>query len=160
MAIKIDEFKGYLTIDKNALDDELVQQPSLVFEVSEAYEKAAELRDKLKEELATIDAELDGIVRIELAKKDKVTEAAVKAAIQMHKKHEAAFNAYVKAKTDAGILNGLRESFSTKSKALDGLVELHKSNYFERSSAQGSRSTDEYVYKRRRAQIAGGRKSK
>ena len=61
--MKIEEFRQYLTIDKLALDDEVVRQPSLFYEVSEAYVEAVAVRDDCKEALASVDDELDSSVR-------------------------------------------------------------------------------------------------
>lgn len=161
MKFKLDEFRNYLTIDKHRLDDEIIQQPSLLFAVSEALEQALADRDRLKEGLATVDAELDGEVRLDLEKQDvKVTEALVKAGVQTHKKHEAAFEAYIQAKTEAGILGSLKESFQTRSYGLRDLVQLHMSNYFEAESVRGTNASDTMVYKRRRAQISEARKGR
>jgi len=63
MMINIKELKGYLVINKASLDDELVQQSGLFFNVGEAYIEAVDQRDALKEDLGIIEAELDSEIR-------------------------------------------------------------------------------------------------
>ena len=58
--IDIEEFRNYLRIDKHQLDDELEAQSEMLFKISEASVQASAHRDMLKEQLATVDAELDG----------------------------------------------------------------------------------------------------
>src|SRR5258707_13843885 len=110
MTIKlIENLRNYLEIDKHSLDDELVKQPSLFFDVSDAYVEAVAECDSCKEELATVDAELDGAVRLRLEHGDKkVTEAAVKHAIQTDEKHGAAFDTFILAKVRADKLKALK----------------------------------------------------
>jgi hypothetical protein len=146
----IEELKGYLAIDKHALDDELVQQPQLFFTIAEACERAAQRRDDLKEELSTIDATLDAKFR----KEEKVTDAAVKNKIVAHKEHIEASEAYLEAKHEANMLTVLKESMQTRGYMLRDLVQLYHSSYFERNSVKDTGQTDAYVYQQRRQRIA------
>lgn len=157
MSFDLEEFAGYLKISKSLLDDEIVQQPSLFYEVSSAYVDAVAERDALKEQLTLADAKLDGEVR-ERAEKDdeKVTEAIVRNRIQTHKKHEAAFAAYMQAKTQADKLQAMKESMASRAYMLRDLVQLHMANYFETSSVKDQRA-DRMVYQGRRERLAEGR---
>lgn len=150
----IEEFKGYLKIDKSALDDEIIQQPQLFFEVSEAYVEAVAVRDSKKEELAQIDAELDAKYRNSL---EKATEGTIKAKIQTDKKHGTAFTAYINAKELADSLLALKEAFQQRGYMLRDLVSLHTANYYETSSARGTGQTEDFAYHRRRERLAAAR---
>ena len=68
-----------LTIDKSVLDDEVIRQPVLFYTVSEMLVDALAERDAAKEELNSVDADLDGIWRRKLGKdpKAKAPEAVV-----------------------------------------------------------------------------------
>lgn len=135
----IEELRSRLRIDKHRLDDELIEQASLYFEVSEQQVLAVAQRDALKEEVSTVDAELDSIVRKELEKKSaKYTEAMVKGGIAQHKHHLAAFDAYVAAKQKADKLTGLLESFRQRGQMLRELCGLYSTNYFNRDSVAAS----------------------
>lgn len=131
---KFEELKAALRIDKMNLDEEAINQPMLYMEVSEMYVQRAADRDALKENLAVVDAALDKELRVKMTKDlEKFTEAMVKAAIQGHKKHVAAFEAYSDAKEQSDFLAALKESFQQRKSMLQELVSLHISNYFERS---------------------------
>src|SRR5260221_8376271 len=79
-----------LLIDRNALDDELINNPSFIQEVCDEAAEAIAHRDAMKEALDTIDAELDAELR-EGAKNNKMTETAIKMAIQTHPTHQKPF---------------------------------------------------------------------
>src|SRR5882672_5905581 len=109
----IEEFKGYLVIDKNSLDHEITQHPELLFKVSEAYAQAVAERDRFKEALAIVDAALDAEIRADL-EGEKVTEAIVKNKVQVHEGHAKSLDEYLNAKYTADVLGALRDSFSTR----------------------------------------------
>lgn len=155
--LKIDEFRGYLAIDKAALDDEIIQQPSLFFRVCEEYVVAAAERDALKEQLSYVDAQLDAEVRRRLEREDaKATEAMVKAQVQTHGDHEAAFTEFVEAKKKADVLSALKEAFHMRGYMLRDLASLTIANYYGETSIKGH-AVDTAVYKRQRQRLAEGR---
>ena len=143
----IDELKEYLKINKHRLDEELEEQPMLLFQISEAYVAAAAQRDALKEELATVDAKLDHEGRIDLDRKlDKVTEAMVKNYVQTNKKHEAATMAYFAAKQQADLLSALKESFQSRGFMIRDLCSLYTANYYEQSSVKPTNDANRTTY--------------
>lgn len=153
------EFTRYLRIDKQALDDEIVQQPGLFYRVCEAYVEAAAERDAAKEHLAMVDAGLDGEARHRAeVDGEKITEGAIRGKVVLHKKHEAAFNAYVTAKTRADKLEAMKDSFKQRSFMLRDLAQLYVANYYESNSVQGIDRNDTAVYKKHRERLAEGRK--
>lgn len=157
----INEFKKYLEIDRNALDEELAHQPQLFFTVSEAYVEAAAMRDELKEKLATTDAELDNLVRIDLEQsQSKVTEAIVKNAIQSHPAHKAASDAYLAAKKEADVLLAMKDSFYQRASMIRDLSSLYIANYYDSSSTKGTSATDSATYKRQRERLAEARQTR
>ena len=158
MTITIDEFRKYLQIDKNSLDEEIIKQPSLSFEVAEAYIQAAARRDALKEKLATIDAELDAEIREDFENNSvKITEALVKNTIQCHKDHEIAAKAYFAVNEQANLWQALKDAFHQRSYMLRDLVSLHTANYFESASARGDARSDKFVYNETRDRLADAR---
>lgn len=150
MTIDIEEFKKYLVIDKNSLDQEIIQHPELLFHIAEACIEAASERDARKEILAMTDATIDAEVRDEA---DKITEAAVKNRIQVHAKHVEAWTSYAEAKQRADVLSALRDSFSTRGFMLRDLVQLHVSGYWENNSVTGQ----DPAYRRTRQRLADAR---
>lgn len=152
--INLNELKKTLSIDKYALDEELIRQPSLFFDVSEAYVEALALRDTKKEELATVDAELDAEVRLG---NEKITEAKVKSLVQAHPKHEEAFISFNEAKLQADRLGALKEAFSTRAYLLRDLVQLYTVGYFQDASVKETQATGAVVYSRQRERLAENR---
>ena len=150
---KIEEFKKYLRIDKLSLDEELVQQPALFYDISEAYVALAAIRDGLKEQLATVDARLDTAVRVRLEKTGKVTEAMVKNAIQLDDLHIAASDDYNRAKQAADEMSSLKEAFHQRAYMLRELCGLFTANYFERNSVSGSASVEAVQYDSKRTRL-------
>ena len=157
----LNKLKALLAIDKTSLDEEISKQPTLFYEVAEALVTAMAERDACKEELATIDAELDGQVRAALGRsEEKVTEAMVRNSVQVHKKHEAATDTYMAAKTNADLLGAMKEAFAQRSYMLRDLCSLYVSSYYEQSSVQGTNSTDKAQYDARRKQLASARRER
>lgn len=150
MPFDIDEMRSYLAIDKHALDDAVIQNPVLFDRVAEAYAEATAERDALKEELATVDAQLDGSLRL---KNTTATEGKVKALIQAHPQHQKAFTEWLEAKEYADKLGVLKEAFKDRSHMLRTLADLHVSGYFERTSIRPTTATDEVVYRKRRERL-------
>ena len=154
--IKTDEFRQYLKIDKHALDQELEEQPMLLFQISEAYVQAAAERDMLKEQLATADAKLDNKIRMDYGD-TKYTEAMVKNSIQTDKKHDAAMLKYLDAKKQADLLLALKEAFQSRGYMIRDLCSLYNANYFEEASVRGTGETNRATYSKGRQRIAEAR---
>lgn len=151
----IDEFRDYLKVDKNHLDDDLVQHSQLFFKVAEAYVRASAKRDELKEDLTLLDAELDGRVRKRADDKDeKYTEAQIKALILTNKDHVDASEAYHNAKTEADMLGALKESFVTRGHHIRDLCQLYTAQYFDTNSVRADANADRTIYQERRKRIA------
>lgn len=153
MTTEIGELREYLRIDKTRLDEELEEQPMLLFKISEAYIQAAAARDAAKEHLATVDAKLDKKGREELDRREeKVTEAMVKNYVQTAKDHEKATQGYFDAKNNADLLSALKDAFHQRGSMLRDLATLYNANYYEQGVAKpttaGNRAT--YSMKRER----------
>ena len=135
--LDVEEFRRHLLIDKDDLDTEFVQHPSLYFRISEASVLASSRRDEAAEKLKLVDAELDGDVRDDLEKAgQKVTEAQVKASILMHKRHQEAAQQLSDLTFEASRLQALKESFAQRGYALRELASLFASEYWTKSSAR------------------------
>src|SRR6185437_11627731 len=134
--IVLEDLKKQLAIDKTALDDEVIRQPGLFYEVSEQLTMANAERDGAKEELATVDAELADKWRRSLAKtvKGRVTDAMVAQCVQTSADHEKAFTIYLNAKAKAEKLLVLKDAFMQRSYMLRDLVTLYSANYYEDTS--------------------------
>ncbi len=154
----IDALKKYLLIDKSSLDDELAHQSEIFYRIAEAYVEAVAKRDMLKEDMATVDAMLDGQIRATAA--EKITEAQVKSKIQLDPTHQAASNSYFDAKTRADLLGALKEAFGQRSYLIRDLCQLYISNYYGANAVQGTSGTDAVAYRQRRHRLAEAREKR
>lgn len=156
MTFDVEEFRKYLVIDKNALDDEVIQQPTLVCKVAEAYVEAAALRDACKEAVATIDAQIDVGVREEL-EGEKITETIVRNRVQTHQAHKEAWDAYLTAKYEADVLGALKDAFVNRGFMLRDMVQLAVIGYFDVSSIKGTKAASDFAYHMKREILAKAR---
>lgn len=157
----IEQLKALLAINKNELDTEISNQPSLFYEVAEACVSAMAERDARKEELATVDAELDGKARVTLSQREeRVTEAMVKNAVQSHKDHEQAFEAYMEAKTKSDLFSAMKDSFGQRGYMLRDMVQLYVASYFEQPSVRGDANADRAVYDVQRERLGQARRNR
>lgn len=156
--IPLAELQQHLAIDKAVLDDEVIRQPMLFYTISEALTDAFALRDGAKEELASVDAEMDSVWRKKLSKTDaRVTEKLVQNCVQCSSEHEKAFEAYLQAKTYADKLLALKEAFQQRSYMLRDLVSLYSANYYEVSSIKPTQATEASHYNANRARMSNAR---
>lgn len=131
----LSDLQQQLQIDKMVLDDEVIRQPMLFFEVSDQLTEAMAERDAAKEELAAVDAELDQKIRKKLSSgQARVTEGLITSHVITSPEHEKAFTAYLNAKTRSDKLEALKDAFKQRSFMLRDLVALHAANYYETTS--------------------------
>lgn len=156
--LNLNDLQKNLAIDKMVLDDEVIRQPMLFYEVSDQLTDALAERDAAKEELAVTDAELDNSWRRKLAKvKDRVTDKVVLSCVMTSSDHEKAFKTYLQAKTRADRLLALKEAFQQRSFMLRDLVALYSANYYETTSLKPSRAQDISHYHSNRAHMNDAR---
>lgn len=157
--LTLTDLQEQLAIDKSCLDDEVIRQPMLFYSVSEMLVDALAERDAAKEELNSVDADLDGIWRRKLGRepKNKLTEAMVKNHVQLSAEHEKAFDVYLKAKTKADRLTALKEAFQARSYMLRDLVSLYSANYYEDASVKPTRAQEASQYASNRSRISNAR---
>src|SRR6267142_3020317 len=107
-----------LLIDRNSLDDELINNPSFIQEVCDKAAEAIAHRDAMEQALDTVDAELDSEIReLTITKTPKMTETAIKTTIQLRPEHKNAFERYNQAKLAAAKATNLVKSAETRSRA-------------------------------------------
>jgi len=146
----INDLKQYLKIDKLALDEELTQQASLLYQISEEYAVAVGERDGLKESLAIEAAKADQRAREQLG--DKATEPKVKALVTLDEQRIAANGKYLDAKYQADALEALKDSFQQRGYMLRDLAQLYISNYYTTDSVRSTPQTNEALYRSKRMQ--------
>lgn len=152
---KIEEFRNYLRIDKTRLDDELVEQPQLFFEVSEQYTEAVAHRDAMKAQVESVYASLDGSYR----SGEKSTEGAIKSQIINSEHWRAANDDFLQAKKWADQWGVLKDSFNQRSEMLKSLCKLYATNYFETRAIMGNADTNEMAYEARKQKMSAKRRT-
>jgi hypothetical protein len=159
--IDLVEFKKCLKIDKLALDDEVMQQASLLYEVSEALVEAIAKRDALKDNLAKLEAEIDQDLRTGFEESEiKYTEPKIKSLVLIDTARTKANTELLAAKTQADRLTALKEAFHQRGYMLRDLCSLYQANYFESSASRPNNQMSDAVYNQRRARLAESRKSR
>lgn len=123
-----EELKAKLVIDKNKLDEELQANPQLIADIAEAYAEALDKRDSSSEILKGVDAD----VSLDLRKNatEKLTEDKVKAMILVDPRHREQANKVLNYGKEFSLIQGLLKAADARTKALSGLVELHKTGYY------------------------------
>jgi hypothetical protein len=160
---RLEEFRERLTVDRNALDEALLEQPELYWLVSEAYVSACAKRDTAYDNIKTIDAELDKSIRVNFEKSGKkVTDKVVLSETLAHADHQNAVYEHLTLKEQAEKLGALKESYSQRSYVLKELVNLYVSGYYAQSSVdrESSRAVDDHMYQSNKSRLAEERKSR
>jgi hypothetical protein len=120
-----------LRIDKHALDDALIQQPELYREIAELLPLEISRKDAAKLALAQIEAIVDAEVREDARKAgDKITEKEIDAQKTLDKRVVLAQKELIAINRRVGEVAALRASYEERSKALEGLIHLYKTGYW------------------------------
>lgn len=123
-----------LKIDRFRLDDMLVEQPQVYWEVANAYALAVSRRDELKERSVFVMATVSNRIRTESEKKPP--EAAIAHMIELDEEYTAARGAYLKAKTTADELIALKGAYEQRAHMLRDLAQLYIAGYFSDDSVR------------------------
>ena len=125
-------FKEDAQIDKLALDYEWLRQSTLYHKYSTAYANAVFERDKAKERLELVRAELDSEIRKypEDFGLTKVTEPAVASAIVQDERYQEAKNEYLDTVREMNIVAGAKTAMEHKKTALEVMAKLYLSGYW------------------------------
>jgi hypothetical protein len=158
-----ERLEAAITIDRDALDDELVMQPQLLWQVSEAYTDAVSRADQAKEALAVSQSKVSLRIRRDLSRKgEKATENIITAKINTDEEYQAAIEEHLTAKNEAEKLRGLKEAYLQRGFVLKDLCALYVAGYFGETTVRGANvetvRRDEYA--RNRVQLAKNRRAK
>jgi len=124
-----------LTIDKHSLDDELVRQPILFFDMAQLSATATAERDYAKDQLGLKDAELGSKWRKKLEKRgERPTIQLIEECVLTDAIHIKYSDKYIKSKEVCDKCYAMKESFQQRSYMLRELVSLHISGYYATSA--------------------------
>lgn len=126
-------YQDDMHIDEDALEVELLEQPSLMLKYSLKLAEARETRDMAKEELDLVEAGIDRAVRTDPEKygiAGKVTEGAIKAAVLMAEEYKNAQEKLREADYELNVMHGVVKAIDARKSSLENLVKLHGQQYF------------------------------
>lgn len=141
-----------LRIDPHTLDKEWIRQPDLVGDYGAALSNARRELDDASTAVGVISAELDASIRDRPGKFgiDKLTEGAIKQAIQNDESYQAACSKVNEIKHLVNLLGVAMTRLEHRKKALENLTELHFAGYYaEPTPKQRSQERLDEMKKRR-----------
>jgi len=126
------DFDRDLRIDETALDVECLEQPSLMMAYAQEAAEARMEMDTAKESLDVIEAQVDSEVRDcpEDFGLKKITESAIKSAVVLDERVQAAKKRLTQAKLDYGMTTAASVAMDARKKMLEMLIQLHGQQYF------------------------------
>ena len=138
-SLEITDYKKMLVIDRFKLEDELIKQPSLFFDIAVKCSNALSERDALKEEKDRVWA------KEYLKNKGTVgpdgkypTDATAKALTDASDEYEKAITSFFESKERADILYSLKEAFQERATMLRELCSLWTTGYYQDMSINKS----------------------
>jgi len=123
-------------LDIMNLDNHWLEQPMLVIKYGELYVNAEAERNKAKDQLELVKAELDSLIRGNPSTWgiEKVTEGAIQATLIQHPDYQLANQALQKSINDLNLIKIARDAvMNDRKEALRGLTQLYVSGYFASS---------------------------
>lgn len=121
-----DQYRGFLSIDKLALDECLMEQAEIYSKVAEAVATAEAERDAAQLEFEELQADLDQAVRKKAAdKKERLTDATVRQLLPTMPKVQALSRNLLDKKREAKLWRALEKAFEQRADMLKKLVDLH-----------------------------------
>lgn len=120
-----------LQIDRNALDENVIQQPELYRQAAELHVLAMSERDMAKERMSVLDAQLADRTRTAWSTEGrKFAVAEVSEAVQQHAEHQKAYEHWSAHDARTRMLGALLMSYEQRGKMLKEMSTLYVAGYF------------------------------
>jgi len=149
------EYEEDLSIDKDALDKELVTYSEVFMKWSEYLAEAMAERDDKRSEIEIKKAQLDKEIRV--APKDfgleKVTESAISNVITENEKIQELNKEYAEFVKRVNILSAARDAMNHKRRMLEKVVELFLAGYWSDPKLRKESKNELDMKMRRRRKI-------
>ena len=142
MSYEYDEstYKDDLFIDKFNLDLEWLKQAMLFVKWAERWAQAVERRDRAKQLLEVVKAEIYSKIRADpqvYKLPSKPTESTINSYIITTKKHKEAFDSLIERNREVNILASAKEAMNHKRKALEYVTQLMLGGFYANPSIDG-----------------------
>ncbi len=151
-----------LTIDKHGLDDELIRQPMLFFDMANLSATATAERDYAKEQLGLKDAELGSKWRKKLEKRgERTTIQLIEECVLTDSVHIKYSEKYIESKEYCEKCYAMKESFQQRAYMLRELVSLYISGYYATSAMTnpGRKGSGDVVHEGNKKRLTETRKA-
>lgn len=135
------EYQLDLEVNRDRLDEEWEDQPQLYMKWAERLVEAIYERDRAKEKLDFVKANIDSKIRAnprDFGFDKKPTESAILNKIIVDDEYQQVLEVYLKTKRSVGILQGVKEAMEHKKKAIEGEVTLWVGEYFSEPRVSGT----------------------
>lgn len=131
------DYADDISVDRDNLDLEWLEQPTLIFKYAEAVANAKSEYEHMKRKEAVVRAEiaLDARESPENYDLEKVTEATIKEAVECSEEVCELYADLIRKQHEVAILQGAAKAIDVKKSALENLVRLHGQNYFSTPQA-------------------------
>lgn len=138
-------YKNDLQIDTSDLEGEWTEQPSHYMYYAEQHADAVLLKDRRKQRLEVVFAELDTEYRKkwERISDQKMTEQAIKSKIYTDDRYKKAQRLLNKATHDVNILASAKTAFEHRKKALENHVTLLVTGFHSEPKTKGPRGSQQ-----------------
>lgn len=144
-----------LVIDRYKLEEECVDQPRRYMKWSEEYAEAIFKRDKAKQNLKIVSAQVQQRVRQDpdlygvVAGQRGVTEGAIQAALDTNQEILDAEDLVLEADKNLQILKAAKESFDDRKRQLTNLVHLQLGQYYsdpvKAATSEGKKMQEDHL---------------
>jgi hypothetical protein len=126
------DYEQDVKIDSDSLDIECLEQPTLMLKYTRHLASCEREKDRAKEKLELVRAELDRKIRLnpEKFKIDKLTDKVVENTIPMQDDFIDASDAFIEAKYEWNTARGVVDSIEQRKAMLEAMIRLHGQQYF------------------------------
>ena len=139
------EYKTDLQTSLENLDRNWLEQPGLFMKWGERWANAVAVKDRAKENLEVLKAEIDSEIRKDwkgFGFDSKPTEAGISAAITIEPRFRAANAAHIDAMEEVNIMAVAKSAFEHRKKQLDNLTSLYLAGFFSKPKLQDAHDPD------------------
>jgi len=143
-------FKEETQLSLYHLDKNTLEQPALYEEWSRKWADAVDHRDRMKDCVSIVKAEVDEEIRKDPSfygwNSDRSpTETWISNKVLLHERVREANINLIKAQHDVNIFASKKETLEHRKKALEILTDLYKGNYFSTRSRSGERYEEAHM---------------
>ena len=152
-----DDYKKDIKIDLATLDTDWVEHAELQIEWGEKWANAVAKKDRAKENLDVVKAEIDTQIREQYRAKQKPTETAIASMVTTSEAYRSAYKDVIDTNEEVNILQVAKTAFEqARKKALEGLTQLWIAGYY--STPKIPEEAGKEVKERQEKEISKGHK--